>query len=141
MIPEHYTNAYWNFVTESCTHYEPFMSEKTFRPIAGRQPFIVAGPRYTLRTLSEMGYKTFGDYIDESYDEIPDAVKRLDAASKVAINLARMSHEDHIAMINELRPRLEHNRKRLIEPKQRIGDFIKYIVEGDPSVNWMRDND
>ena len=54
-----------------------FNTEKIYKPIANRHPFIVVGPAKTLENLHNMGYKTFSDYFDESYDDIEDPVHRM----------------------------------------------------------------
>lgn len=54
-----------------------FLTEKTFKPIALKQPFILATVPKTLEMLRNMGYKTFHPYIDESYDQEQDDSKRL----------------------------------------------------------------
>lgn len=53
------------------------MTEKTIKPILFKQPFIVVGPAHTLKYLRNMGFKTFSDFWDESYDEILDPVERM----------------------------------------------------------------
>lgn len=52
-------------------------SEKTFRCIAFKHPFIATGPKGFLEVLRWLGYKTFHPIIDESYDQEPDHAKRL----------------------------------------------------------------
>lgn len=53
-------------------------TEKTFKPIAMRHPFILVGPAHMLKYLRAKGYKTFHPLIDESYDDEEDDIKRLD---------------------------------------------------------------
>jgi hypothetical protein len=53
------------------------LTEKTLRPIACGQPFILASSHGSLKYLHTYGFKTFGDLIDESYDSIIDPYKRL----------------------------------------------------------------
>jgi hypothetical protein len=54
-----------------------FNTEKIYKPIANRHPFIIVGPAKTLQNLRNTGYKTFSDYFDESYDDIEDPVHRM----------------------------------------------------------------
>ena len=76
---ELYLDSYINLVTETRFIHgtDPFISEKTFRPIINLQPFLMFGNCYTLRKLRDYGFKTFGPFIDESYDEETDPVKRM----------------------------------------------------------------
>lgn len=108
-----FNDAYWNIVTETFGHnvVDGFLTEKTFKPIANLQPFVIIGTYGSLCLLRELGFKTFGDYIDESYDDITDETHRLKAAVDVALDLARMSHSDHIALMTKVKPILEHNQQ------------------------------
>jgi hypothetical protein len=49
-----------------------FYSEKTFRPIVCFQPFIIYGQKGCNRHLKEIGYKTYDDWFDLSFDEEED---------------------------------------------------------------------
>lgn len=83
--PDIYNNTLINVVTETY-YYEVFndyshmfLSEKIWKPIAMKQMFILIGPRYGLKYLRDLGFKTFSNFIDESYDEL-DTSKRIFAA-------------------------------------------------------------
>ena len=75
---EFYLDSYIHIVTE--TSYDnnttAFISEKTWRPMMGLQPFISFAPWRTLATVRNLGFKTFSPFIDESYDEEIDPKKR-----------------------------------------------------------------
>lgn len=45
-----------------------FPTEKTVRPIMAAKPFIVYGPRNFLSRLRDLGFETYGNCWDESYD-------------------------------------------------------------------------
>ena len=53
------------------------LTEKSLRPIACAQPFILAGTHGSLEYLRSYGFKTFGDIWDESYDLVEDPAERL----------------------------------------------------------------
>jgi len=55
------------------------LTEKSLRPIACGQPFILAGTHGSLEYLRGYGFKTFDSIWDESYDLIEDPEKRLTA--------------------------------------------------------------
>jgi hypothetical protein len=74
-----YENSAINLLTETKYSSEilsipfTFISEKTFRALAFPRPFIVIGQRHILKNLQKMGFRTFSDIIDESYDDLPDS--------------------------------------------------------------------
>lgn len=54
----------------------PFITEKTYRPMASMRPFIVVGPCHLLKFVKGLGFKTFSVIINESYDNIQDPEER-----------------------------------------------------------------
>jgi hypothetical protein len=69
-----------------------FLSEKVFKPIASHHPFIVMGNKHSLRELKKLGYKTFSNWIDESYDEL-DNLERMDAIIKVLKDIDKIENK------------------------------------------------
>ena len=67
--------------------YEVFMTEKIWKPIIAQHVFVVHGNHLYLQKLREMGFKTFGDYFDESYDLEKDSDKRIDSLVTLCKNL------------------------------------------------------
>ncbi len=74
-----YSSTFISLVTETLIDTSIlFMSEKIWKPIVAGHPFIVLGNVNTLLYLKEQGYKTFDNWIDESYDLEPDHHKKID---------------------------------------------------------------
>ena len=90
-----------------------FTTEKIWRPIALKTPFIVQGPVKFLHNLQRLGFKTFEPWWDEGYNE--DAAEWQVILIKELIDtLAAKSKKELKAMYNEMEPILEHNRQRLL---------------------------
>ena len=66
------------------------LTEKTFRPIAVGQPFILASTPRSLQYLRSYGFETFCPWIDESYDLVDDAMARLQAITREMLRLQSM---------------------------------------------------
>ena len=58
--------------------YDVFMTEKIWKPIIAQHVFVVHGNYLYLQKLREIGFKTFGNYFNESYDLERDPRKRRD---------------------------------------------------------------
>lgn len=103
-----------DIVTETAFQYPyPFITEKTYRPMASLRPFIVIGPVFTLRFLKQIGFKTFSAIIDESYDNIDDPEKRFIAVCH-SIKLFVSRPLDQIQVdLNSIKDILLHNRRHL----------------------------
>jgi hypothetical protein len=92
---EVYADSYIHIVSETLfdDFSSPFMSEKTFRPIANLQPFIYVGNYLALEELKRLGFKTFHPYIDESYDLERDPKKRFYLIEQEIKKFVDMSQE------------------------------------------------
>lgn len=55
-----------------------FVTEKTFKPIAGLQPFMIIGGAGILAYLKSQGFETYSNIFDETYDSETDFDKKLD---------------------------------------------------------------
>ena len=101
---EWYENTYFSLVTETSIPIRPFsyrfdantdtgriLSEKIFKPISLRHPFLVVSNSKTLELLRSLGYKTFSPLIDESYDDEEDVAKRLLMITKEVKRLCELT--------------------------------------------------
>jgi hypothetical protein len=67
-------------ITESSIGKELFFTEKVFKPILMKQPFIIFGPHRIYQHLNEMGYKTYNHLFDniELYDGETNVLQKID---------------------------------------------------------------
>jgi hypothetical protein len=85
-----------------------FLTEKFWRSVATKTPFIVQGSQHTLYRLRQLGFKTFNQWWDEGYDEDP-YLYSLSEIKKVIDNLARLPVTDLDLMYNDMQDVLDHN--------------------------------
>jgi hypothetical protein len=70
---EDYERTFISIVTETLVDDGTlFFSEKIWKPIMVGHPFMVYGNQGSLKYLKSLGFKTFSNWIDESYDDEPD---------------------------------------------------------------------
>jgi len=84
------------------------LTEKTFKPIAMQQPFVIVSCRGSLEYLRRYGFKTFGDFWDESYDDSDDDV-RVMKIGKLLSGLNSLSDGEKTHLHKHLIPVVEHN--------------------------------
>lgn len=124
-----FINLYKKFFVEivSETYYNGntfFLTEKTFRPILLKTPFIIQGPQWFLKRLKQLGFKTFDRWWDEGYDEdspnwsIHEIVKVIDF-------IAQKSTAELYQMYKEMQPILLHNQKLLFNLTDQDFEKIK----------------
>jgi len=94
---------------------ETFFSGQTFNPtekiwrcIAMKTPFIVQGPKYFLKNLKKMKFRTFDSYWDEGYDHDTGRV-RLDNIANTLEFIASKSCQEIQELYQKMIPDLEHN--------------------------------
>ena len=102
-----YNETKYSLVSETNdTNDEIFMTEKIWKPIMAQQPFVVHGNYLYLQRLREMGFKTFSNYFDESYDLEIDADKRIDKIVNTCQSLLTKNWQDIYLQTLSLR---QHN--------------------------------
>lgn len=97
-------------VSYICETWEPkqfsehtFITEKTYRSILNRHPFVIQGPNGILADLKSKGFKTFSPFIDENYENDIDLTISAAKSLLQAVN-------DYPSQIEEI---VEHNYKNL----------------------------
>lgn len=87
-----------------------FLSEKTFKAIVCKHPFIIAGNKNSLSKLRDLGYKTFDGFIDESYDDL-DTFDRLNS---IMISIKKISEiPNKLEWYKSMEDILNHNYENL----------------------------
>lgn len=67
-----YKNIFVDIVCETYSNGEVFfVTEKFWRAVATKTPFIIQGPQFLLRRLRDLGFRTFAQWWDEGYNEDP----------------------------------------------------------------------
>ena len=114
-VPSYYEKTYFELVCETLggTDHDDtfFFTEKTIKTIAMGHPFIVLSTKHYLKNLKELGFQTFGDFIDESYDDCDTVQERVDIISK---NLERLDMAESKKFYENSQSIREHNQKHLL---------------------------
>ncbi len=119
-----YNQTAYTLVTETnyADHYV-FFTEKIVKPILARRLFLVLGGRYYLRTLQKLGFQTFNNVIDESYDSIEDYQQR---ARLLGEQIKYLIAEDQQSVLDQIKPIVEHNYQHMMSTDW-YGDFAKEL--------------
>lgn len=106
-----------------------FPTEKTWKVVACKKPFIVATTPFYLKGIKQLGFKSFSPFIDESYDEIVDNKERMDAVVNESIRISKLPTEEYNRLILDCKEICEHNYQILT---QHYND-IKFVNE----LSWI----
>jgi len=115
-----------------------FVTEKTFRPVSHLRPFLINGDKFTLRHLKSLGFKTFNNWWDESYDECITDQKRLLLLTDVLKKLCALNPKDLLSIYKDMLPILNYNKRTLEEYDQFKN--LELAIEGansEPNTAWL----
>lgn len=103
-------DSFWHIVTETVFYYNKLhLTEKIFKPIVSKQPFMLLAAPGNLAYLKSYGFKTFDGIIDESYDSIQDNDLRIDAVVRQLHWYCNLTPDEKTDIIQQLEPIIQHN--------------------------------
>lgn len=103
-------DAFWHVVTETVFyHSKMHLTEKIFKPIVNKQPFMLLAAPDNLAYLKSYGFKTFDSVIDEDYDFCQDNQERINKVVSQLHWYANLSPSDKTDVQEHLKPIIEHN--------------------------------
>ena len=106
--PEIYNQTHYTAMIETTIHNDFAMfSEKEAKPIVAQRPFIIFGAWRQLEAFRSLGFKTFFEVIDESYDLIEGKGERWRRALDSMLALCQ---RDPSEVYHKLREVLAHNK-------------------------------
>jgi hypothetical protein len=106
---EFYKSSLINIVSE--TYFfdrEIHLTEKTWKPIAFKQPFIIIGARGSLKHIRDLGFKTFNDFWDESYDQLSD-IDRMKRIFETVNSISKWNKDRKIKFTEQVKDIVEYN--------------------------------
>lgn len=104
------------------------LTEKILRPIACGCPFILASTPGSLQYLRNYGFETFGQFIDESYDNIQDPNMRLQAIVQEMKRISMLDPVEKQTLFENLRLIAARN-KEVFFSKNWAGEITNELVE------------
>lgn len=113
-------------ITETVGNYPyAWFSEKTWKSMSSKLPFMLLGPPHSLKTLKNFGFKTFSDFWNEDYDNLPNTYDR---AQVIVKNLVGLKSVNWNQLHQELLPILDYNFEHLFAFQQHELNKIKNLL-------------
>jgi hypothetical protein len=108
-----YNQTAYSIITETnCDNHFHLFTEKISKAIIGRRLFVVFAGQGYLQSLRNLGFKTFSNVIDESYDDEPDPKQRWEKAFDQVKFLCNLDQNDVLPKIKDI---VDYNFKLLME--------------------------
>ena len=119
---KYFDDSYYSIVTETCFYTSTttldgslFISEKTYKCLSLKHPFILLARPQTIAELRKIGYKTFSPMIDESYDSIEDDTERFNAIWAEITRLSQQTPEEWIQWQSKIKEIVDYNHTHFYE--------------------------
>lgn len=117
-------SALWHVVSETIFYHEKLhLTEKIFKPIISKRPFILIGAKDNLKYLKSYGFKTFDQFIKEDYDSESNPDKRITMAISQLEKLCRLNQKELKEMHQDMQNILIYNYQHF------FNEFKKIIVD------------
>ena len=100
------------------------LTEKSLRPIACRQPFILVATHGSLQYLRNYGFKTFGSVWDETYDTIEDPYQRMQGIIRTMREITAWSdvqRRDNVQLMAQI---ADHNHHHFFSE-----GFLNHVID------------
>lgn len=124
--PDWYDETCFSIVAETAVELPEqsmFITEKTFKPIAFRHPFLIFGLPFTLKYLREQGFETFENLFDESYDSKIDESLRLEGIKNNVVHYKKIPY-DSLTL-----EKIQHNHRHFFNQDLIRARLVKEICE------------
>ena len=125
--PRCYTDTWFSVVTETIFDYPyTFRTEKIWKPILMAHPFVVAANPGYLESLRAAGFRTFGNYIDERYDQKDCATYRAQRIIDVISDIIRYGAADFYHATRDI---CKYNQEHLVEYNRKQRALLPVLLE------------
>lgn len=127
-----YNDTYFSLVSETVHAYPySFRTEKIWKPIAIGHPWIAIANRGFYRDIRNLGFQTFGNLIDESFDLIENNDDRLERVAKIVEDLCK---QDLASFLKECYNVCKYNQQHLADLSPRVWQefpdrFFRFIKQ------------
>jgi hypothetical protein len=136
-------DAFWHIVTETVFYYDKLhLTEKIFKPIVSKQPFMLLAAPGNLAYLKSYGFKTFDSVIDESYDSIQDNDARIESVVRQLTWYCNLSNKEKNDVIRAIEPIVSHNFHHFYNDFKHIiaKEFLDNIKQLYREINFSDNN-
>jgi hypothetical protein len=98
--------AFLHVVTETVVD-RVHLTEKIFKPIVLKQPFVLVGGAGCLSYLQDYGFSTFNRWWSEDYDNIQDTTERMQAVAEIVNWIGKQDKLESLR--NQMKETLDYN--------------------------------
>ena len=109
-VEQYYKDSMINIISET-NFFTPeiHLNEKTYKPIAFKQQFIMMASPHSLQHLKDVGFKTFDKWWNEGYDKIVNNDDRMEEINRIVEDISNWTDEKKVQFTHEVKDIVEYN--------------------------------
>jgi len=124
-----YNDTFCSIVSETNVNdFDFFITEKLWKPIIMQHIFVVLGNCNLYKKIKELGFKTFSNIFDESFDDDKNVNNKINTIVKVLKKIKTMDYEK---LYNKTKKIREHNYKNFFDDKN-----LSNVIN-DELLSWL----
>jgi len=113
------------------------VTEKVTKPMLARRLFVAFTGRGYLQYLRKIGFRTFGEVIDEGYDLIEDNHARWSAAMD---QVEKLCNKDQRSILDKIKPIVDHNYDLIMNSDYFVKSAVDVLVSKINSIVKAKDD-
>ena len=129
-----FKDSYFDIIGESHSFYDSdngfavmFPTEKTWRSLNYGRPFVINGPKFSIKHLQDLGFETFSDYWSEDYDQWGGTQRCKTIADAISPYLENNISLYHTCSSSGMQDILRHNTHRFHQYADQ--QSVEYLID------------
>ena len=129
-VPKETFETFFDVNLESYIENTIFITEKTFKCLAFKRPFITFGPAFFSRSLKKLGFELYEEFFDYNFDLVENVKSRFDLFVLEIKRLLNLRHDELQKKLDSVQEKLEYNRK-FLKTKISEKNILQNLIDND----------
>ena len=115
-----------NYDADECT-----LTEKSFKPLFNKHPFIIVGVPGSVQGLRDLGFQTFSEFWSEDYDTMDSPSDRFREIERILVEIGSWTPDQILDFKRRAEPIVEHNYHMFKEPGSIavVNNIYKHVTD------------
>jgi hypothetical protein len=131
LVPIEYLKSNVDIVCESYCSESLFYSEKTWKPILFKKPFLILGSKNQNRSLTKFGFNIYDDVFDYSFDEEENLIDRIDGLVAQIQKFINIPPLEFRTILKKIRNKIDYNYVLYKHLLMRENKYISCFIVND----------
>tara|TARA_B100000085_G_scaffold183941_1_gene168113 strand:- start:1087 stop:1914 length:828 start_codon:yes stop_codon:yes gene_type:complete len=133
-VPKEYFNSFIEIVTESYVNFSSHFSEKSYKPLFYKKPFIAFAGPYYYTTMKKYGFELYDELFDYDFDTNENVEERISDILFQLLTINSLSLSELTKIIDNMKSKIEHNYNNLFKLKSKFYESNNKLLYKDISI-------